>query len=270
MIKKKVILKILVILLASVFFPLMFTFSNKKNIENPIITNEEIIFLFHNNYAKSIFLKSNFDNWRLKYPFTKKRNEMGSWDGWWELKLPIKFDKFQLKKTIKNNKFENNKQDTDNELTDSDETPDSANENKPYTYKFVVDGEFIADPLNPNKMEDGMGNLISYFHLKEDLINYNAPSNPNVVKGEEKTYRFIYKSYKAKQVFLVGNFNHWNPYSNPMISKRDGIWETVIKLPSGKYYYNFVVDDKWVKDPLNTNIERNVLGRAYSVFKVKD
>jgi len=55
-----------------------------------------------------------------------------------------------------------------------------------------------------------------------------------------------------------------------MTNKGDGIWEIKLKLPPGRYHYNFVVDGKWMKDPLNTQIVRNVLGRANSIFEVKD
>ena len=217
----------------------MSLYTQTINQQNPVINQEGITFYYHNNHAKKVYLKSNFDHWKLKYPFTKMFSKRRIWDGWWQITLPVKYKEFQFKKGT-------------------------------YSYKLVVDGEFTEDPRNPDKMDDGMGGLISYFKLNKDIINYNVPTNPNKVVGEKNYYRFIFKSYQAKTVYLVGNFNHWNAYSLPMTNKGDGIWEIKLKLPPGKYYYNFVVDGKWMKDPLNTQIIRNVLGRANSIFEVKD
>lgn len=205
----------------------------------PIVNENGITFQYHNNHAKKVFLKSSFDHWKLKYPFSKKITGRGLWDGWWELKLPIQYKEFQLKKGS-------------------------------YTYKFLVDDEFVTDPLNSNKKEDEMGNQISYFVLENDLINYNINNNPIKVLDKKYYYRFIFKSYSAKYIYIVGNFNHWNTYSHSLKYIGNGTWEIILRLTPGKYYYNFIVDNKWIKDPLNTQLVRNVLGIPYSFFEVKE
>ncbi|GMT49199.1 MAG: hypothetical protein IEMM0008_0738 [bacterium] len=225
----------LVLLVQSVLMILLIhqtsLFSQTRN--NPEVTSKGITFIYHNNHAKTVYLKSSFDHWKLKYPFKKKISRRGLWDGTWELVLDVKYKNFQLKSGL-------------------------------YTYKFLIDGEFISDPLNLHSMKDKMDNSISYFRLNKDLINYNVQANPTPIPGRKYFYRFIYKSSKAKKVNLVGNFNHWNAFSLPMTYIEDGIWEIKIKLSTGKYYYNFIADDKWTKDPLNTNVTR-----ANSYYKVK-
>ncbi len=230
-------IRIILISLITILFIPHRTFSLEQN--NPIINKNGITFFYHNNYAAKVYLKSSFDQWSLKYPFRKNINKIGLWDGWWKLYLPIKFKKFQLKKGS-------------------------------YTYKLIVDNNFISDPKNNNKIEDGMGNYLSSFTIQNDLINYNILNNPSKIKDRANLYRFIYKNHNAKQVYIVGTFNQWNPNSHKLTKINDGIWEIKIKLPIGKFYYNLVVDDRWIKDPLNNNIIRNTIGKAYSYFEVKE
>lgn len=54
---------------------------------------------------------------------------------------------------------------------------------------------------------------------------------------------------EAKQVFLVGTFNEWDPTATPMERCRDGTWRTRVELPAGRYEYKFVVDDCWCCEP---------------------
>lgn len=212
---------------------------SQKTVINPQINLEDgIKFVYYNNYAKEVYLKSSFDQWKLKYEFKKKISIKGIWDGHWELLLPISYEQFQLRKGT-------------------------------YKYKLIVDGEFIADPFNPNTVDDEMGFKISQFEIKQDLIDYNIETNPKLVKDTKNVWRFIYKNYQAKSVYLSGDFNQWNAYADQFVYIGDGTWEIKKKLAPGKYYYNFIVDDKWIKDPLNTNVARNVLGRAYSSFEAK-
>jgi hypothetical protein len=55
----------------------------------------------------------------------------------------------------------------------------------------------------------------------------------------------------AKSVFLVGDFNNWNPTLEQMYSV-DGKFEVSLYLLPGIYRYKFVVDGTWVVDPENT------------------
>lgn len=61
----------------------------------------------------------------------------------------------------------------------------------------------------------------------------------------------IYSAPAALSVVVVGDFNGWNPKSNPMIrSTHQGLWRTRLRLPRGIYQYSFVVDGTtWAKDP---------------------
>ncbi|HEO65081.1 MAG TPA: hypothetical protein ENI73_04335, partial [Spirochaetes bacterium] len=67
---------------------------------NPVITSKGITFTYHNNHAKTVYLKSSFDHWKLKYPFRKKISRRGLWDGSWQLILNVKYKNFQLKRGL--------------------------------------------------------------------------------------------------------------------------------------------------------------------------
>lgn len=53
---------------------------------------------------------------------------------------------------------------------------------------------------------------------------------------------------KAKQVFLAGTFNNWDPMATPMTRVGQN-WKVILSVVPGLYSYNFVIDGKWVCDP---------------------
>ena len=101
-----------------------------------------------------------------------------------------------------------------------------------YTYKFIVDGEWMTDPVNKNKRSDGTGNMNSVIGIgKSTLFQLNGFTT-------------------AKKVFLSGNFNDWNPDELSMERTPQG-WKLDYILAPGNYEYKFVVDGKWITDPAN-------------------
>lgn len=101
-----------------------------------------------------------------------------------------------------------------------------------YAYKFVVDGKWIADPLNPILRPDGRGNYNSYVSV-----------------GDISVFK-LYGHLDAKEVKLVGNFNLWN-YAELGMRVTPSGWEIHLALAPGIYEYKYVVDDKWITDPNN-------------------
>jgi len=75
---------------------------------------------------------------------------------------------------------------------------------------------------------------------------------------------------RAKSVQLAGDFNNWQPEKTPMQKVNDnGVWQTKLKLPAGKYRYRLVVDGQWQQDPYNEWTEPNPYGDLNSVVEVK-
>ena len=76
------------------------------------------------------------------------------------------------------------------------------------------------------------------------------------------------KSTNAKMVYLVGNFNNWNPSIKQMTKFKDGSFRARMKLPAGNYEYKFVADKIWMEDPDVEVKVQNPFGSTNSVVKV--
>jgi 1,4-alpha-glucan branching enzyme len=118
-----------------------------------------------------------------------------------------------------------------------------------YQYKFMVDGEWITDPANPNTRDDGTGNKNSFIQLG-DAAMFRLAGFPT-----------------AQRVILAGEFNNWNEQQFQMNKTTDG-WELPYVLAPGNYQYKFIVDGQWMTDPLNPHLA-SLHGHTNSVISVK-
>jgi 1,4-alpha-glucan branching enzyme len=116
-----------------------------------------------------------------------------------------------------------------------------------YEYKFKVDGKMIADPANP----------------------LTSPSSGSSYLVLHPNYTFRLQGFSnAREVFLAGNFNQWDPRSYPM--KREGdVWVFPVHLSVGKHLYKFIVDGKWIIDPGNKLWEQNEHGTGNSILWIE-
>ncbi len=118
-----------------------------------------------------------------------------------------------------------------------------------YEYKFIVEGNWIADPENPYKVYSG-GNVNSLRVIK-----------PN--------HLFVLASYgNAKKVVVTGSFSGWNP-NNFFMVRQDDKWILPRYLPPGRYSYKFIIDGNWIEDPENTEWETNQYGSKNSVLWIE-
>jgi 1,4-alpha-glucan branching enzyme len=60
---------------------------------------------------------------------------------------------------------------------------------------------------------------------------------------------FFCHAPEAKQVFIAGDFNNWNPTATPMIRQPDGRWMASLELRHGYHQYIYLVDGQRVLDP---------------------
>ncbi|MBI5144029.1 MAG: AAA family ATPase, partial [Candidatus Omnitrophica bacterium] len=80
--------------------------------------------------------------------------------------------------------------------------------------------------------------------------------------------RFAINAPNAKEVYLVGDFNHWKINDDSRLLRHDdGRWEKALALPPGKYRYKFVVDGEWLLDSANPEKEQNPFGTFDSIMK---
>lgn len=118
-----------------------------------------------------------------------------------------------------------------------------------YLYKFIVDGQWIRDPLNPHQITID-GNTNSFLAVR-----------PN--------FTFRLKGYvSAREVILPGSFNDWNESGYTMARKGDE-WMISLRLKPGKYLYKFLIDGKWILDPANKLWEQNQFDTGNSVLWIE-
>ncbi len=79
---------------------------------------------------------------------------------------------------------------------------------------------------------------------------------------------FTLKAPKAKEVYLIGNFNNWTPQAIKMLEKGSGEWSVFLPLPKGPCQYLFVVDGKKMLDPKNPKSEK-LNGEIVSVKTIR-
>ncbi len=101
-----------------------------------------------------------------------------------------------------------------------------------YSYKFIVDGEWIIDPANPLKGPNEYGN-------ENSLISF----------GKQHVFRLENYS-EAERVVLTGEFNDWEEAGLSMTKDNEG-WEIDVAVRPGNYNYKFIVDGQWITDPEN-------------------
>jgi hypothetical protein len=120
-------------------------------------------------------------------------------------------------------------------------------------YKFVVDGEWIDDPANPPRDDDGRGNRYSAVDVPEP-------------GWQDRHVTFTLKGHEdARTVVLAGSFNGWHQSRQRMT--RDGdMWVCRVMLPPGTHYYKFIVDGHWMTDPTNRAVETDDRGNPNSVL----
>ena len=79
---------------------------------------------------------------------------------------------------------------------------------------------------------------------------------------------FVLSAPNAQEVFVVGEFDGWDPHKNRMRRFKNGIWKKKINLPPGRYEYRFRVDNDWQSDPECSEQRCNPYGTKNSVVTV--
>ena len=85
---------------------------------------------------------------------------------------------------------------------------------------------------------------------------------------KKKRVNFNLHAPEARQVFVTGTFNGWDPAARPLKCDKKGVWRTWMNLAPGQYEYRFVVDEKWLEDPNCETRSHNPFGSFNSALKV--
>ncbi len=86
--------------------------------------------------------------------------------------------------------------------------------------------------------------------------------------SEAHTATFEYFNPEAREVFLAGSFNGWQPRAMTLTKQRGGKWSGELLLKPGDYEYRFVVDGQWQDDPMAARFVANSFGGLNSVVRV--
>jgi hypothetical protein len=109
------------------------------------------------------------------------------------------------------------------------------------------------------------------FTMVNDMHPLRPASSPLQrlqAKATLKPVNFIHLAPQAKEVFLIGDFNDWNPASHPMKKSYDGSFALSVTLGHGGHHYQFLVDGKRVNDPRAQGLARNESGEKVSLILV--
>ncbi len=196
----------------------------------PEITQEGILFTYkpEKHQPKYVMVSGDFDNWRTPHMMTKNENGI----------YVFLFSQIKERGVI-------------------------LKEGR-YRYRYLVDGVWIKDPLNPRSIQDHRGTELSYFVLNAPLIRVHF----NPVHIEKNSYIFYLKDPEARKVHIVGDFNNWNPYSHPLKRNKSGLWEVEVDIPPGSYAYRFIVDGKFKRDPLGRETVYDSFYNELSLLKI--
>jgi 1,4-alpha-glucan branching enzyme len=111
-----------------------------------------------------------------------------------------------------------------------------------------------------------------YKRKREPVASHNAdpPASETARPVQEKVDIALTLSAKeANSVAVGGTFNGWQSARHPLSKGFDGVWRTRLSLAPGRYEYRFVVDGKWIEDPLAKESVRNPYGGNNSVLVVE-
>jgi chromosome partitioning protein len=79
---------------------------------------------------------------------------------------------------------------------------------------------------------------------------------------------FTLEAPEASRVQLAGDFNSWITEGSEM-EFSNGVWKKILALTPGRYRYRYVIDGRWVSDPMNSYTEPSPFGDRDSVIDLK-
>jgi 1,4-alpha-glucan branching enzyme len=98
--------------------------------------------------------------------------------------------------------------------------------------------------------------------------NMKKSVGKETIKETERKVEFSLSAPEAREVFLTGEFNHWDIRSMPMKRGKDGYWKVQTSLPPGRYEYKFIADNRWIEDLPSVELATNSFGTQNLVLRV--
>lgn len=101
-----------------------------------------------------------------------------------------------------------------------------------------------------------------------NMKSCNIPPNPSLQRDAAKPVRFHFEAPDAKSIYLVGDFNNWDPTANPMRRQADGCWLVQVPLSRGHHEYQFLVDGEPTLDPHARGVGQSEWNNQVSLISV--
>src|SRR5262245_52254027 len=101
-------------------------------------------------------------------------------------------------------------------------------------------------------------------------LNHYRPLRPGGYSAKKmlKPIPFVCQAPGAREVFIVGDFNDWDPSTHPLKRQHDGAWRIELSLCHGHHHYLFLIDGKPALDPRAQGIARNEQNEKVSLVAV--
>lgn len=129
-------------------------------------------------------------------------------------------------------------------------------------YRMVVDGLWMNDPANPDTELDPLGNVISLYTLKAEPSF--AVLNPQT--GSDGRVTFEFHGRPGQRVSIMGDFNDWDPFTDPLSDVRPGIFRITLRVLSGRHFYVFFTEGRKTLDPYNSETGTDPDGNPVNYF----
>jgi 1,4-alpha-glucan branching enzyme len=97
---------------------------------------------------------------------------------------------------------------------------------------------------------------------------HGSTQSPLTAALDLHTVRIGYFQPEAREVYVAGSFNQWDPRETPLLRDSLGDWSVDLSLPPGEHRYRLVVDGEWRDDPSAQRMEANPFGGFDAVIVV--
>jgi hypothetical protein len=129
-------------------------------------------------------------------------------------------------------------------------------------YRIVVDGLWMPDPANPLAEADGAGASFSVYRLESEPARTVVNPKP----GSSGALTFVFRGSPGRRVSIVGDFNNWDPFMDPLDETAPGFYSVTLRVPAGEHWYCFFTDGRRILDRFNAQTGVNPDGGTVSYF----
>jgi hypothetical protein len=131
-------------------------------------------------------------------------------------------------------------------------------------YRIVADGLWISDPTAEHTVTDPNGLELSRVPIP---ARFRRITEVPFVQPDGKT-RFMYSAPAGYRIYIVGDFNNWDPFMHRLTETERGTYEITLRLQPGEHFYYFVSNGLKILDPRNPLRGVDYEGTEASLFRV--